>query len=146
MRLVGLLLLGSVLAGCGAVRMSEQWSLAPEEAMNPDAMVVEPSRAKPGEIVSLTYPDGLDRGILYAIDARSANEWRRASMLISDAAGGRPMWFEADDESVAVEAIGIAGPGPDRVPIPETLEPGEYRICTANAGENVCTPIDVVEP
>jgi hypothetical protein len=47
---------------------------------------------------------------------------------------------------MAVEDIGVGGPGPDRVPIPDVAEPGSYRICTGNAAENICAPIEVVAP
>jgi hypothetical protein len=29
------------------------------------------------------------------------------------------------------------------VTIPEVAEPGDYRICTGNAGDEFCTPIQV---
>ncbi|MGQ0608815.1 MAG: hypothetical protein ACT4OQ_10190 [Chloroflexota bacterium] len=47
---------------------------------------------------------------------------------------------------MAVPTIGVGGPGPDRMSIPETVEVGEYRICTGNAGENFCTPIEIIAP
>ena len=49
-------------------------------------------------------------------------------------------------EGMAVEDIGVGGPGPDHVPIPDPAEPGDYRICTGNAGADFCAPIEIVAP
>ena len=147
-RWLGSVLLG-LLAGCALAQPLpppvDPWPID-GAVMRPEAMFVEPVRARSGDMVAVTYPVGWDRGILYAIDADVGGEWDRRHLLISDANGGRPMWFTLGDADVAVEAVGIGGPGPDRVPIPEGIEPGAYRICTANAGENICTPIEVVVP
>ena len=67
-------------------------------------------------------------------------------MLLSDAHGGHAQWSSADGVGVMVEMLGIGGVGPDRVPIPDDLPAGDYRICTANAAENLCVPIEVVAP
>jgi hypothetical protein len=58
---------------------------------------------------------------------------------------GHPTWHRAGDEAAEVPAIGITGPGPDRVLIPPEAEPGTWRICTGNAGENVCVRIEIVQ-
>jgi len=108
-------------------------------------MVVTPVAAAPGDLVELTFPGGHDRGVLFAIDEASAGGWERRAMLLSDANGGDPRWSRADADDLMVEMVGIAGRGPDRVPIPQGLLPGNYRICTANAVENLCAPIEVVE-
>jgi hypothetical protein len=40
--------------------------------------------------------------------------------------------------------LGIGGPGPDVVQIPDGLEPASYRICDVMTGdENICTPITI---
>lgn len=116
----------------------------PNAEMRPEVMVVEPARARPGEIVSITFTAPKDRGVLYAIEQETGDGWQRLHLMISDANGGEPSWFETGEEPI-VEAVGIAGPGPDRVAIPDVLTPGDYRICTANAGQNICTPIEIVE-
>ena len=144
-RAVALLML---LAGCaeaeGPPPSFDPWPIG-DAAMRPDSMAVEPSQARPGDLVAVMYETGWDRGILYAIDASVGDEWERRNLLISDGNGGRPMWFEPAAE-VVVESVGVGGPGPDRVPIPDGLPPGDYRICTANAVENICAPLDIVAP
>ena len=135
------------LVACGAAPTPEPWPVDPEAPMRPDAMVVEPPVADAGAVVAVSYPNGWERGILYAIDRELGDGWERRYLLVSDASGGQPTWFAAgDDENAVVEAIGIAGSGPDRVQLPDELEPGAYRICTANAADAVCSPIEVVAP
>ena len=109
-------------------------------------MFVEPAAAGPGDVVAVTYAEAWDRGILYAIDAEVDGEWERRFLMVSDASGGRPVWFAPGDPDAVVEAVGVAGRGPDQVLVPEDLDPGAHRICTANAGENICTPIEIVTP
>lgn len=111
--------------------------------MQPEVMVVEPASAHPGEVVSLSFMAPKDRGVLYAIEQEADGGWQRLHLMISDANGDEPRWFPAGEEPI-VPAVGVVGPGPDRVPIPDVLAPGEYRICTANAVQNICTPIEIV--
>jgi hypothetical protein len=137
--------LALVATGCGAMTDSPQpWPIDPSAEIRPDAMRAEPTTVRPGELVEITFPQGWGRGILYSIEARAGDGWERRYLMISNANGANPIWFTPDDDSIAVAAVGIEGPGPDRVPIPEPLDPGDYRICTANAGENVCVAIEVV--
>jgi hypothetical protein len=121
----------------------EPWPVDPEAQMRPEAMGVEPAHARPGDVVSVTYAEGWDRGILYAIDREAEGAWVRMALMISDTNGGRPSWFRPDDMDAAVEAVGVGGTGPDHIAIPDIIEPGPYRICTANAGTNICVPFDV---
>lgn len=109
-------------------------------------MAVEPAAAAAGDVVALHFPGGHDRGVAFAIDASVAGEWVRQALLISDANGGQPRWFPIDDERAMVEMVGIGGEGPDNVPVPDGLPPGEYRICTANALENLCAACEVIAP
>lgn len=142
----GTALLGLVLAACSAVAPSPSGpSFDPAAIGDPARMRVEPERVAPGELVALTFPAGDERGLLFALDRPAGAGWERLALLFSDANGGQPAWFPADRE-VAVEAIGIGGPGPDRVPIPEELPAGTYRICTANAVAELCAAIEVLPP
>lgn len=122
------------------------WPIDPDAVTDPARMVVTPMVAAPGQLVELTFPGGHDRGVLFAIDETVADGWERRAMLVSDANGGSPQWSAADGEGMVVEMVGIGGVGPDRVPIPDGLSAGAYRVCTANAVENLCVPIEVVAP
>ena len=119
------------------------WPVDPDAITDPAAMVVEPDRAAGGEVISVSFPDEPDRGILYALDAQIDGEWTRMFLLVSDANGGEPVWYRSDDSAAVVEAVGIAGPGPDHVVVPVVASPGTYRLCTANAVTNYCAPFEV---
>ena len=38
---------------------------------------------------------------------------------------------------------GVGGPGPDPLIMPADIEPGQWRLCTANARVQMCTQITV---
>jgi hypothetical protein len=111
----------------------------------PAAMVADRELAAPGDIVEISFPDAMTRGLLYVLEQGTGASWTYRYALLSDASGGEPRWHDAD-AGISVEDIGIGGIGPDRIVIPEPAEPGAYRICTGNAAENVCVPIELVAP
>ena len=113
----------------------------------PAAMVVDRETAAPGDVVGLLFPDAMTRGVWFVLEQEVGESWTYRYDLTSDGPGaGWPIdWHVAGEEGVAVEDIGVGGPGPDRVVIPEVAEPGTWRICTGNAGENVCVRIEIVE-
>lgn len=39
--------------------------------------------------------------------------------------------------------MGVSGPGPDEVLIPDVATPGQYRLCTANAVNNFCAETEI---
>jgi hypothetical protein len=138
--------LAVLLSACGATPVTTlPWPIDPEAAVDPGRMVVSPAVAEAGKLIELSFPGGHDRGLLFAIDAATSDGWARRAMLLSDANGGTPQWSPADGEGLLVEMVGIGGRGPDRVPIPEDLPPGDYRICTANAVENLCVRLEIVD-
>jgi hypothetical protein len=114
----------------------------------PASMVANREVAAPGGIVELTYPDEMVRGILYVLEEEVGSTWAYRYGLISGGEDGgvSPEWFVPGDEDVAIPDIGVVGPGPDRVRIPEVAAPGSWRICTGNAGENICVRIEIVAP
>lgn len=137
-----------VLPACGLLAGPDDrsgWPIDPDSVTDPARMTVEPVRAAPGDLVAIRFPGGFDRGILYAIDANFDGRWERRGLLISDADRREPQWFPLDAE-LGVEMVGIGGEGPDRVIVPDVLDTGQYRICTANAVEALCVPLDVVAP
>ncbi|HEX2765897.1 MAG TPA: hypothetical protein VHR55_04575 [Candidatus Limnocylindria bacterium] len=120
----------------------DPWPVDPSAIADPARMVVEPPTAIAGDEVKLHFPEGGDRGVLFALDAPSGGTWERRAYLLSDANGGEPTAHGAGEEMI-VEMVGIAGPGPDTVVLPSAIAPGAYRICTANAAQNLCAPITI---
>lgn len=108
----------------------------------PAAMVADREVASPGDVVEISFPEEMTRGILYVLEEATGASWTYRYALISDGAGGRMSW-QAADAGIAVEDIGVGGIGPDRVVIPDAATPGDYRICTGNAAENVCVRIQI---
>ena len=117
----------------------------PDAEMRPDLLVIEPAKAAPGDVVALTFPEETTRGILFVLDERVDDGWVTRFFLTSDGpgAGWERRWSPANAGGMAVEDIGVGGPGPDRVAVPEVAAPGAYRICTGNAGADFCAPIEI---
>jgi len=120
---------------------------APRLAAKHDSMDVSPQRVRPGGQVALRFPDHQMRGIAFALDAWEDGSWQTRFHLTSD--GGNLNWtptsWTVDDaEGRAVPDVGVAGPGPDHVVIPESAGVGSYRLCTANALEEACALVTVV--
>lgn len=61
----------------------------------------------------------------------------------SEAEGAAEWWTPEDDEGRGWNDGGVTGPGPDFVEVPDTASPGDYRLCTANAGQNFCALLEV---
>ena len=140
--------LALVLAACAATDLLPPGT--PHDAtavFSPASMVVDPETAAPGDVVELSFPDEMTRGVWFVLDQEVGESWTYRYDLTSDGPGaGWPVdWHVAGEEGFAVEDIGVGGNGPDHVAIPETAEPGTWRICTGNAGENICVRIEIVE-
>lgn len=121
----------------------------PEAQMRPDLIVAEPEQVAPGDVLTLTFPAGTPRGVHFVLESQaSGGAWVHMFDLVSDGPGpGWPRdWSIAGSEAFAIPDIGVSGNGPDRVLIPDVAELGTWRICTGNAGENMCTRIEIVAP
>lgn len=138
------LALAGVLGGCAGIVPGG----TPHDStavFRPADMIADREVASPGDVVEISFPEEMTRGILYVLEEDTGMSWAYRYALISDGAGGRMRWHEADAQ-IFVEDIGVGGIGPDRVVIPEVAAPGDYRICTGNAAENVCVPMAIVAP
>lgn len=150
--LIALALLGAACTGRGdAAPAGPGGGVGPADPlaeMRPDLIVADPPVAAPGAVVALEFPAETMRGVLFVLERRVGESWALRYYLTSDGPGPgwRMAWHEASAEGFAVEDIGVGGPGPDRVIIPDVAEPGDYRICTGNAGDEFCTPIEIVAP
>lgn len=143
-RLAAALLLCATLAACASVVPAGTPHEATAAVFRPASMVADRESAAAGDVVELRFPDQMVRGIMFVLEQEVGSTWVYRYLLLSDANGGEPQWFTADREDVAIEDVGIAGPGPDRVVIPDVAAPGSWRLCTGNAGENVCVRLEIV--
>jgi hypothetical protein len=113
--------------------------------VNEALMTVRPNPATPGAPLKLTFPRESVRGVAFSLYEQRGDAWRLAYDLHSDGGQGgsyEPQWYGAG-ESPGHDDIGISGPGPDRVPVPDVAAPGDYLVCTANAGADFCAPLTI---
>ncbi len=120
----------------------------PAARLRPELVTISPERAAPGDRVELGYPQQTERGVAFVLERAIGETWSTTHLLTSSTDGydSQPSSVSVDAaEGYAWEDIGIAGPGPDHLLIPDDATPGPYRICTANARENFCAEIDVID-
>jgi hypothetical protein len=132
------------LNACGSSETSQPGPLDPGAAARPDLVVAEPSAVAAGGFLELTFPKETDRGLPWVLELQEDNTWHARYLLSSDANGTAPSWVGADEpDKWAWEDVGVSGPGPDAVLIPDVAAPGRYRLCTANAQDNLCAEIEI---
>lgn len=112
-----------------------------ETPRHPGGVTITPATARPGATVALTFPEESSRGIAFQL-AKTSEPTKVLYYLTSDwgrGGGGdyTPRWWDAGDSGGWVD-VGISGPGPDHVVVPDTAADGAYLLCTANALEQVC--------
>jgi hypothetical protein len=116
----------------------------PSPSMRSDLLVLVPETAEPDDMVAMRFPEGTGRGVAFQLDQRVGDEWVARYWLTSDGNGGRPVSVPVGTEGYGTTDVGVGGRGPDHVMLPPDVAPGNYRICTANAGSDFCAPIEVV--
>jgi hypothetical protein len=109
-------------------------------------MVIDPSNARPGDVVELNFPQLTARGVCFVLERLDGDDWEWTHFLISgDSAEPRLQpWYDRDEEWGCID-IRIDGPGPDGVTLPANAEPGDYRFCTANAITNFCSRVEILD-
>jgi hypothetical protein len=115
-------------------------------AVRPGLMVVEPAQVAPGERVALTFPEQTLRGLAFVLQQQAEDGWQLRAYLTSapgEGPPGEPGWYPPDAPP-DVEDVGIVDTGPDMIRIPDEAEPGDYRICTMNAPERMCSAISII--
>jgi hypothetical protein len=143
-------LLGVLLVGCGPAGAQRPGAHDPEAQMRPELFEISTSPANPGQTIEVRYPEETERGIAWVLEEKDGSIWH-ARYFLSATTGayegsGSPIWWAAGDgEGRGWVDIGIAGPGPDTLIIPDSIRPGTYRLCTANSLPNICTPLDIAE-
>jgi hypothetical protein len=123
-------------------------SSTPPRDPGPRLIVIEPDVARPGQVVELRYPKGLQRGVPFFMSRRVNDHWSEPEFLLISDAGGKwtngPWWYPRGSDKWGWDDLGVSGPGPDRIKVPDVAEPGSYRICTANTGEkSYCVQLTV---
>ena len=102
-------------------------------------VTVSPATARPGALVALTFPGGGSRGVAFKL-AKTTDPANVLYYLTSDwgkPSKHKPGWWPVSGNWGWVD-VGISGPGPDHVVVPDTAEDGTYLLCTANAHPELC--------
>lgn len=108
-------------------------------------MRVQPDVVEAGERVEVQFADGVTRGVAFVLELRVEGAWALAYWMTSaPESQGSPSWGPAEEDWQWID-LGVSGPSPDLLEIPETVKPGIYRICTANRAENICAQLRAIE-
>ncbi|MEU4392035.1 hypothetical protein [Kribbella sp. NPDC023855] len=105
-------------------------------------MTITPATAAPGAEIALTYPAGYGRGI--GFELAQPGDGKPLYYLIAGRGAKKPTWRSvANAEGLVIPDIGIQGPGPDRLVVPDTAADGTYLLCTSNASDKACALLTV---
>lgn len=115
----------------------------PPPQLRDDLLTVTPAAPTPGSVVEVTFSEETMRGIAWSLDQRDGDGWTTRFWLVSDGNGGEPEAVPAGTQGWGVPDVGVGGTGPDRVLVPEAAEPGSWRLCTANRGEEICASLEI---
>lgn len=111
------------------------------------SMTVNPATAAPGQRVALFFGSEKVRGIAFSLAAWDEEGWAVAYHLTSDRGSPRshsPDWWSVEDgEGRGVVDVGVGGPGPDHVVVPDSAPAGDYLLCTANSADQACALLTV---
>ena len=106
-----------------------------------NAMELSPSNPQPGDTFAATFEPDNQRGGYFTLEQRSGSEWSTPAFLLeSDANGGPPTW-QSTDGGFGMDDYGVGGAGPDALVMPDDLNAGVWRLCTANARDTACVEL-----
>ena len=138
MRRTVILLTVIFLTACGAGPRD------PDAVLRPDEMQVDREVLEPGDTVGLEFPQGRVRGLMFALEQEVDGGWEYRYALISTGLDGKATWHSPDAVPAFDRSFEMFA-GSERVRIPEEAVPGSWRICTADADENICVRIEVTD-
>lgn len=111
------------------------------------SMTVTPATASPGQQVALRFRSEEVRGIAFSLSAWRDQGWTVSYYLSSDwgsPGSHTPDWWSVEDsEGRGWPDVGVGGPGPDHVIVPDTAPNGDYLLCTANSVDEACAILTV---
>jgi hypothetical protein len=146
--------LSGVLSGCGVTPPSASGSAAGQPA--DPAIAIHPDVARPGDELAMQFPDDTGvRGVAFTLDGWDGSGWKPLFHLTSDgqSAHREPAWWRVGEEvgervgeqGAGWEDAGVSGTGPDHVVVPPEAPAGDYRVCTADAREQLCGLLTIEE-
>lgn len=140
-----------LVAGCGDAGTAPEEPTESTDTGLPDVawadgMRPEPAAVAPGSELALHFQEGFDRGVSFWLERRADGGWTRvyqAASVNSETEVRRPQTV-APPGSMAVPDVAVHDAGPDVVLVPDSAEPGQWRVCLGEH-PSVCAPFDVVE-
>jgi hypothetical protein len=110
--------------------------LAPREPSK--TLSLNPTTAIPGDHIELSWRDTADRvhGMAYFMSRANGAAWSEPLFVLISDAGRRdvtPSW--GPHPGTGWEDLGVPTPITERLVVPASAEPGEYRICPANESD-----------
>lgn len=104
---------------------------------------LSPPDPQAGETFAATFDPENVRGGYFTLEQWSGSEWLPPAFLLeSDANGGPPTWAAIDGEFATLD-YGVGGAGPDGLVMPDDIETGLWRLCTANGLNDVCAQLTI---
>lgn len=147
----GAIVVGLALTTGGAERIpvATDHSTSAELQTDLTALSVSPAIVRPGDSVTVSLPAASVGTGVFRLDARVETEWRERYFTVTSAAEayGLPRWWSVDDPS-GPSWFDVEVPGSDSgtVLVPNVAALGDYRICTATSGREVCADLQLVGP
>ena len=115
--------------------------------LRPDLLELEPDEVRPGATIRMHYPEETPRGVGYVLEEEVEGTWQlRYFLTAAEHSGASPSWSNVRGGNGPVwPDVGVTGPGPNWIQIPHRAEPGTYRVCTANAGDEFCARLQLID-
>jgi hypothetical protein len=105
-------------------------------------MTLTPSDPQAGETFEASFDELNSRGGYFTLERWENERWSDPVFLLeSDALVGSPEVRPAG--RMEMMDYGVEGVGPDGLVMPDQIEPGYWRLCTANAADHACVQLVV---
>lgn len=118
-----------------------------EAITDPRRIEVDPTSARPGDSLSVSFPEGDTRGPGFVLERRVDGGWVWEWAIHSYPEGDSQNVWSAEEfrqRNVEWEAgPAFGGVGPHVIPVPAEADPGTYRVCTAPGSPALCAKFEV---
>jgi len=116
---------------------------APPEPPDAPLFQLEPRNPQAGETFTANFDADSSRGGFFHLRRWEGSDWSTPRFALESGFDGPPTFIKIDGEGIETEDYGAGGAGPDPLIMPGDIEPGQWRLCTANAGIQLCTQISI---
>jgi len=115
----------------------------PPAELEARSFVLSPNDPQPGDVFEATFDPANSRGGYFVLSQWDGTGWDEPTFLLeSDVNRPTPTALEISGE-FGVNDYGAEGPGPDGLIMPDQIDNGLWRLCTANARDHVCAQLTI---